>query len=321
MGRTSLTYDQMEATTREYFDEVITSQVYDENILLSKLREGKRVKVVTGGRKVVHPIRDAELAEAIFVNPNASRVAVHKQTRTALELDWKYAWVDAVMMWDEKIQNRGKPQVVSLIKDKLAEAMEDMEKKMSTVLYQAAASKATDEPDGLYKVIASTTSSTYAGISGGSSGDSPYWTPGLYDTSTTTLALYGSNSLDYAIRSCWFKYKPDLLVTTRAVASQYASLLQTSERREPMNGKTGATDLWFQGIPIIADPQCLSGDLFILNTKHLWLYVQEGENFARGTWEPDPTGMKRDRASISFVGNFLCDFRRGFGAFSALNYS
>lgn len=319
MARGDLTYDQLVATTQEYIVPTITPQVYDDNIVLDRLRKGKHVKVCTGGRKVFHPIRDIELSEAAFVSPNAARVANHKDTRTALELNWTYLVLDAVMMWDEKIANRGKPQIISLVKDKMIEALEDVHKEFSTVMYQAFASKASDELDGIYSIIQTlNNSTTYAGISEANSSN---WDAALFDISTTTLALYGSNSMDSAIRAAWFRGGPDLIVTTRACAAQYSSKLQPGERRAPMDGRAGATDLSFQGIPIITDPQLPAGDMVFMNTNHLWLYVQAGENFNTGKWENDPTGLKRDRALISFVGNLVCDKRRSMGAFTALDYS
>ena len=319
MARGDLTYDQLVATTQEYIVPTITPQIYDDNILLDRIRKGKHVKVVTGGRKVFHPIRDIELAEAAFTSPNAARVASHKDTRTALELPWTYLVLDAVMMWDEKIANRGKAQIVSLVKDKMVEALEDVHKRFSTVMYQALASKASDELDGVYSIIQTLNNdTTYAGIAETNSAN---WDAGLFDTSTTTLALYGSNSMDSAIRAVWFRGRPDLIVTTRAVAAQYASKLQPGERRAPMDGKAGATDLSFQGIPIITDPQCPAKDMIFMNTNHLWLYTQAGENFNSGKWEQDPTGYKRDRSLISFVGNLVCDKRRSMGAFTILNYT
>jgi hypothetical protein len=319
MARGDLTYDQLVATTQEYIVPTITPQIYDDNILLDRIRKGKHVKICTGGRKVFHPIRDIELAEAVFTNPNAARVANHKDTRTALELNWTYLVCDAVMMWDEKIANRGKPQIISLVKDKMVEAMEDVHKKFSTVMYQAYASKASTELDGVYAICQTANdTTTYAGISAANSTD---WDCGLYDTTTTTLALYGSDSMDSAIRAVWFRGRPDLIVTTRAIAAQYASKLQPGERRKPMDGKSGATDLSFQGIPIITDPQCPAGDMIFMNTNHLWLYTQAGQNFNAGKWEQDPTGYFRDRSLISFVGNLVCDKRRSMGAFTALNYS
>jgi len=310
----AITYDQMTSTTKKYYDKTITQNIYENQIVLNKILKGGRVKVVTGGRKVFHPIRYKELGQAAFVNPHAARVSTHVETRTALELEWKYCVTNAVMLWDEKLQNRGEPAIVSLIKDKLIEAMQDEKEKVSDNLFQLYASKGTYDLDGLYSIIRASTTS-YAGISGS---DVSSWVPGLNDTTTTSLSLYGSNSLDAGITACWFRDRPDLIATTRAIASEYASKLQPSERRAPENGKAGATDLAFEGIPFVTDTHILSGDLFILNTDHLWLYVQAGENFQTGAWEKDPALIKSDSCLISFVGNLVCDLRKSQGAFSGM---
>lgn len=137
-------------------------------------------------------------------------------------------------------------------------------------------------------------------------------------TSTTSLALYGSGSLNASVQACTFIDPPDLIVTTRAVAGYYASKLQPSERRAPENGRAGATDLYFQGIPIVSDPQCLAGDIFYINTNHLWLYVQSGHNFQVGKWEADPDRYFAKRCLISFQGNLITDLRQAHGAQTAI---
>jgi len=313
----SLTYDQMNATTKKYFVSAIPQQFYDKNVLFDKISKGKRVKVVTGGRKIFHPIRYTSLGLAEWVDPDAARVTSSKETRTALELDWKYLTIDLSMNWAEKAQNRGDAQIVSLIADKMKEGQEDIRYNWSTVLYQAYASKGTLDPDGLHTICQDNTSdTTYGGIS---SADADTWKAGFYYASAVTLALYGDYSLDHMIRSTWFNDRPNLFVTTRALASTYGSRLQPSERRAPMNGKSGATDLAFQGIPVIADPQCTSGDIWILNTNHLWLYVQNGYNFKFGGWEKDPNRVEADRALITFMGNLVCDMRKVQGINSSVS--
>lgn len=312
----AFTYDQMSATTEKYYLTAIQQQAYDSNMLLDRIKSGKRVKVVTGGRTVAKSIRHDTLGMAKWIDPDDSRTTSHKETRTLAELDWKFSVIDLIMTWEEKSENRGEAAFVNLLADKITEGMDDFKSKWSTVLYQAYASKGSDDPDGLYSICQTTSSaSTYAGIS---SDDASNWVAGLYDSSTTALALYGSGSLNASIQACTFINPPNLIVTTRAVAGYYASKLQPSERRAPENGRSGATDLAFQGIPIIQDPQCLAGDIFYINTDHLWLYVQSGYNFQVGKWEVDPGRYHADRCLISFQGNLITDLRKAHGAQSAI---
>lgn len=315
MGQADLTYDDMDATTQKYYATPINQQSYDSNYLLDKIRKGKRVKVVTGGLKVAHPIRNRKLGLAGFVDPDDTYTTAKKNTRTLAELEWKYATVPIVMTWAEKARNRGQAAFVALLADKVKEGLQDMDYEWATAMYQAYASKGTNDIDGLLTICQSGSSSTYAGIAGSNASD---WNPGVYDSSTTALALYGSGSLEVGVRSCTFRDPPDLMVTTRTIAGIYASKLQPSERRAPENGKSGATDLGFMGIPIMADAQGGSGDIHFISTKNLWLYVQAGYNFSTGKWEKDPNRLNADRCLISFMGNLMADTRKAFGAYTAI---
>jgi hypothetical protein len=313
----ALTYANLDSVTKKYYVNSIPQQVYDENILLDRIAKGKRVKIVSGGTKIFHPIRYRQLGLAEWIDPDAPRVTSSKDTRTALELDWKYLAIDLSMNWAEKAQNRSNAQIVNLLFDKVKEGREDIRLKWSTVLYQAYASKGTLDPDGIHTITQTNLSATtYAGIS---STDASSWKCGFYYATAVDLALYGTYSLDHMIRSCYFHERPNLFVTTRGVASMYSSRLQPSERRVPMNGKSGATDLAFQGIPLVADPQCLEGDLHIMNTNHLWLYVQSGYNFKVGKWGEDPNRIEADRSLVTFMGNLVCDMRKVMGSNSDIN--
>jgi len=178
-----------------------------------------------------------------MIDPDAARVTTHYETRTAGTLDWKYAKVDMVMLWDERIQNRGKPQIVDLIRDKLTEGTQDLSKLISTQFHQAYTSKGSNDMDGFFTAVRTTASdTTYADIS---SGDAPSWIAGLYDTTTTTLAMFGTGSLEAGYRACWFIDPPDLFLTTKALNGIYASKLQPGERRKPEEGRAGATDTYF----------------------------------------------------------------------------
>lgn len=319
----ALTYDQMNAVTTKYHVKKIVQQAYDSNVFMRRMVEGGRVKVVSGGLKLFHPIRYKQLGTAAFIDPDSARVVENIETRTALELDWTYMVGNLSMTWSEKVKNRGDSAIIKLMDDKVTEIKEDVYQQFATVLYQAQASKTSLQIDGLYQIIQDpSTATTYAGISGGTGGDAANWKAGFYDSSTTSLALFGSTgSLEYAIRSCSFGgSNPNLFVTTRKMAGIYASKLQPSERRQPGNGKSGAghDTLAFMGVPILVDPQVSTGDWFCLNTDHLWMYVQSGYNFTPKGWEEDPERYYTDVNMLSWVGNMVCDLRRTQGAFSAL---
>jgi hypothetical protein len=316
MAWSDLDVQQVDAVSTKWFDKgKMTDQVYDSNVILDRIKKGDRV-IVTGGNSISHTVKLRELGQAKMIDPDAARQTVVYDTRSAVRLDWKWAVCDIVMTWEEKVKNRGEPEIINLLRSKYEEGMQDMDKLISTQFHQAYTSVGSYDMQGFYSAVR-TSGTAYGGID---SDDASEWAAGLYDTSTTTMALYGTGSLDAGVRACWFRDPPNLILTTRANASIYASKLQPGERRQPQTGKAGAPQnvLYFQGIPVVPDPQANANSVAFLNTDYLFLYVQSGENFEYGGWEEDPDRYEAIRSLFRVVGNFVFTRRKAFGAYTAI---
>lgn len=313
----ALSISEANAVSHKCFDKgMITDQVYEENEFLNRMKRGGRLVVKPLGNSIQHTIKYKELGDATSIDPDAARVTSRVETRTALDLDPKYSKVDIIITWKERNQNYGEPQIIDLLRSKMKEGLQDINKEISTQLWQANSSRSSYDMNGFYNCVQTTASdSTYGGIS---SGDASSWIAGLYDTTTTTLALFGTGSLEAGWRACWFIEKPDLMVTTKALNGIYASKLQPGERRNPGQSGAGAMDNYFLGIPILVDPQANDDDWLFVNTKQMWFYVQSGENFDQGEWEDDPDRYKAMRKLITVVGNFVFTRRKNFGAYTAI---
>ena len=88
----ALSVSEANAVSTRHFDKgQITEQVYDNNVVLDKIKQKNRV-IVSGGTSIQHTIRYQELGDADMIDPDAARVTSQKETRTALELDWKWAY-------------------------------------------------------------------------------------------------------------------------------------------------------------------------------------------------------------------------------------
>jgi len=308
-----ITADQMTATTKRHFDlGKITEQIYDETVILNRMK--KNIITVPGGTKIQHPIRAAELGDFATIDPDAGRVTATYPTRTYMELDWKYAKVDIAMTLEERTQNQGEARIVDLMKDKYTEAMEDIKEGLSDQFFVAYGSMGTNDFNGFYDVV-KTAALTYAGID---ADDVSSWEAGLYDIATTTLALFGTGSLEAGMRACYFRGFPDLIVTTLALNGIYASKLQPGERREPENGRAGATDCYFMGVPIVVDTHCGSGDILFLRTEDMVMFANPLGNLSVEPWENDPSYYKMLRQLIMFIGNYGFLRRKTFGAYTVV---
>lgn len=308
-----VTADQMTATTKRHFDlGKITEQIYDETVILNRMKGN--IVTIAGGTKIQHPIRAAELGDFATIDPDAGRVTATYITRTYLELDWKYAKVDIAMTLEERVQNQGEKQIVNLMKDKYTEAMEDIKEGLADQFFLAYASTGSNDFQGIYHPV-QTTGTTYAGID---ADDVSSWTAGLYDTSTTVLALFGTGSLEAGMRACFFRGFPDLIVTTLAINGIYASKLQPGERREPENGRAGATDCYFMGTPLVVDTHCPAGDVIFLRNEDMVMFQNPLGNLDVGPWEEDPSYYKLLRQLIMFIGNYGFLRRKTFGAYTGI---
>ncbi len=278
----ALNITELNSHSHQYFEDLVINNIYQKNIIFDRLKEKERISF-SGGTKLHQAIRYQELSDSDMISPNAARVTSIKDTRTAIELNWKYAKCDVAISWEEQIANGPDGRIANLVADKALEGAQDLNKLLSTQFYQLYASKGSYDMDGFYSAVRAS-STSYGGIS---QDDISVWNAGVYDTSTSTLAMYGTGSLDEGLRACYFETFPDLIATTLAIASIYGSKLQPGERRDPEDGKAGATDLYFNSVPIIQDPQCLDNHLLFINTDQLKFYLHTEDNITIGKWTED----------------------------------
>jgi len=316
----AVTINDLQAITKDKFNGKVTQIIYETNNFLDLInKRGNAKKTLNGGYQLKLPVRYTELDQAKSVDPDDARSTVRVETRTDLVFDPKFYICDIVATWNEQSKCKSEHAVVNLLKEKLAEGLEDLSAKVSEHLFQAYANIGSNDLRGIYDFIRDpSTSTTYAELS---SSDSSDHVAGLYDTTTTVLSLYGSNSMDYAIRQCSFREPPTHIFTTRAIASIYSSKLQPGERRQPQTGKGGSgwdSDLYFQGIPIIADANITSGHMIFLNMNSLYFFVYPDDDFKGDGWERDPDRLKADRNLLTLVCVFATDCRKQHGAFTGI---
>jgi hypothetical protein len=319
----ALSIAEINAVTTPHHRRLCVDNAYESHVILDSIRTGKRVLYnAPGGTSFRLPVRYKELGDAESIDPDAGRVTVGRQTRTALDFDWKYYKVDMPLTWQERSVNQGNHEmIVKLATDKIIEGKQDMAEIISDYIFQSLASIGGNDIRSLYDIIQDpSSSSSYGGLSGGTGADAPNWQAGMYDVSTTTLALHGTTG------SLWYLYEsvshyglqPDAIFTTMALAGIYASKLQPGERRKPEDGKAGAVDHFFNGVPFYVDRHVQDNHLIMGCLKSLWLGVIKGDEFALSDWDDDPDTYKGIRCLLTFVGALACDVRRSWGVFTSL---
>lgn len=312
----ALSINEANTVSSKYFDKSCTPQVYEKSPFFWRLKQDNNV-VWDGGTKIQFGIRYTTLGKAQAVDPRQQIAYEQKETRTGAELAWKYYMAHAMLQWDERNQNRGKPQIINLMSDKADELREDMFNKMNTDLYATTQGAKTFQ--GIDEIVDS--ADTYAGIS---VSDAAAWAA-IEDGTTDQLKLYGSGSLSYQINQSTFgSDKPTLIITTRDLQSKAESLLQPQERFEDKEmANAGFTTVKFHGIPIVGDYACTAQYMYGLCMKFFELRYHPDDNFKVSPWrELYQAGFPRALVKYqTWAGNLVCKCRKVNFKMTALDYT
>lgn len=304
----SLTWNQVTAITREVYNDSSADNVYDITPTLAHIKERGNV-VEEGGDFIKLPIDYAEVgARAAFkdydllpINPN--------DTGTAARYEWKRRMASIVVSRHELLKNSGKFAVINLLKNKMRNAKNGLEKDLATDLFSTN-DDTSDSFSGLRAIVKA--SGTIGNIA---PADFSGWVSSV-DSSTTDITY--SAILNRWLAVAAHGEEPDFIVTTAAQFAEYVVLLQNQQRfGEAEVGKAGFKYVMFNMTPMYFDPFCPTGHLFLLNSKWLYMYLHSDDNFKLVDVErPATQDIKIQQLFVT--GNFCTDNRRMHSAMTAL---
>lgn len=313
----ALSIDEINAVSKKYFDPLIEQQVYEDSPFYAKLVKDKK-KSTSGGTSIQYPVRVSKLDNARRSGFRSKVEFQSKETRTGADLDWVIYDSNTMIHHDERIKNYGKGEIVSLAKDRTDELIEDLKDKLYDALFETSRTAGTDL-ESLPVIVDA--ADTYAGIA---VSDAAEWAS-TEDSSTTTLKIYGSNSLSYAINAATFGTRgPNFHLTTRDLVSKYESLLQPQQRYEDKEmANLGFSSVTLYSKPVVGDVHCPSGYWFGLDMKAFELRTHADNNMKPTEWfDLKQAGFPNALAKyVSFVGNVMCRMRKTNFKFSALDYT
>lgn len=311
----ALTIDEANAVSHEFFDDTITSQVYDASPFFAKLKKDNRVRT-DGGDSIHFAIRYDELGHGSNPGYREKVDFQSKETRTAGILQWAPYQDHTMIHWDEQVYNSGRGRIVNLIADKSKELSEDFQELLDDALF--ATSAASTALQSLPVIIDS--SGAYAGVD---PSDAAEWA-GNEDSSQTVVKLNGDNSLRALYNNARFNKKgPNFFLTTRDIFGKVESILEAGGRRyedETMGGM-GFTSLKLWGMPLTDDPKCPAGHFYGLDMDSFQLRVHSDHNFKVLDWfELKQAGYPNAKAKyIDSVIQLQCDRRKTNFKFTALD--
>jgi hypothetical protein len=321
MAVTTLTeqIDNLYTTTWQNMKSKIADSVFDGSPFWFWLKAHGGLDSVVGGRFLTEPIRYAASDNVTFITKGDSVSLSDKEFLTTAKDDWKYMVDTIVRFGIDDQQNRGKNQIISLMRAKLDNSKDSLVDQMEVRLCGAAGA---NQYNGLQDIVADDpTTGTVHNINRATYS----WWRNQYRTMTTVAFNTSDNGVTYMqnmVNRCAKNLRqdaPDIIVSAQDPFEYY--WLATLEQRRIHNktlGDAGFQNVEFMGIPIVWSPQ-ITDKMYFLNTRFLKFKYDPSMNFDMTKWKEIPDQVNDRAAQVILAGNLMTSRSRVHGVLFAID--
>ena len=287
----------------------LVDNVHKSSPLIYKLLKEKKEKW-NGGTKHEMPIIYGKNTNAQSYGDSATlTVAKTEEVTKAAYAPTRYN-VGITLEGLELAMNNGDGKVLDLVKEKIKIAEASLIELFASHLF---GTQTGNNIVGLGDIIAAAPSS----LGGISSADAAGWIASLDASSTELTRVLLDKKFNVVKHN---QDKADLLVTTDDIwAAISATYLQPNMRyTDAKMAEFGFENFKYRGAVVISDDSCPSGNLYLLNTKHVHFTVFPSMDMKFIDFTK-PTNQDLHIGHIRWYGQLVCDSRRSIGAFTALS--
>lgn len=265
-------FDTLLSTTLDNYRETLTDNVFNSRPVLFHLMEKNRLRMLSGGNKIVEPLIYDE-GQAGSYGEWEQLTITPQDGITAAEFDWKSLYATIAISGLEEAKNNGEEQVISLLEAKTMQAEQTLKNKISTMLFAETLAAGTDW-EGLGILIGdhNSTVTTVGGINCTTAGNE-YWRSVVRDKTATVFAdvdirAFVAEAANSASDSGTDRI--DAVFTAQDVFELYESQLTPQVRYSDVNSaNAGFQNLMVQGVPMYFDFDCPAGTIYGVNSKYI----------------------------------------------------
>jgi hypothetical protein len=305
----TITWNNLNSSTTYQFDKTVKDGVFNSNMLLNKLYAKK--KTYDGGLFITEPIMKSRGNGGSYTGAQVLTPTDKEIIETAVFNPAHYE-VDITMSYTDDLANRGSAAKFDLMAAKYQNAISTMRYYLTYGIFGTGVTSTYGNAPivGLQAAVSNAPTSdpsagAYGGISRGSGDAYAFWRNQV-DTAATvgviTMAL---------LQALWGACSdgnehPDIIVCTQAIYDQiwyYADARQRLGNEEA--AKLGYTSIDFNGVPIIVDKDCATGDLYMLNTDYIYLKVHKDDDMAATPFLQPTTQLVKVKY-ITWTGQLVC---------------
>lgn len=265
-------FDTLLSTTLDNYRETLTDNVFNSRPVLFHLMEKNRLRMLSGGNKIVEPLIYDEGQAGSY--GEWEQLSITPQDGiTAAEFDWKSLYATIAISGLEEAKNNGEEQVISLLEAKTMQAEQTLKNKISTMLFATSLAAGTDW-NGLGILIGdhNSTVTTVGGIDCTAVGNE-YWRSIVRDKTATLFAdvdirAFVAEAANSASDSGTDRI--DAVFTAQDVFELYESQLTPQVRySDTKSANAGFQNLMVQGVPMYWDFDCPAGTIYGVNSKYI----------------------------------------------------
>ena len=270
---------QLASTTLQKYQPKMVDNIFKKHVLLNHLKKNGGTPSFTGGRQLVAPLMYGTNSTVQTFDGTDTLDTTYQEGIDSATYDWKFYNVAVAFTLVDKIKNRGKEAVMSLLKGKITQAEKSLSETINSDLISGTDSKGLV---GLGTMIS--TSTTVGGISG-----STYsWWRGNVDATAETLSFADLRTIKNSCNNGNGGSKVSMILTTQTLYEKMFALLTATYQFNPTQaaskeGKRLAEasfeTLEFEGTPVAYDESMTSGAVYLINKDNYKLGILKDMNF------------------------------------------
>lgn len=301
------------STTLQKYHKTLVDNIFKKHAILDHLRQNGGTKMYDGGRQLVAPLMYSSNSTVQTFSGTDELDVTYQDGIDASTWDWKYYNVAISFSLVEKSKNRGRSQVINLLKAKIKQAEMSLSERLNNDLINGDGS---EEVYGLDTIIGTTTEV------GGISGTTYSWWRSTVDSTSETISFSDMRTTKNTANNGNGGSNVSLIVTTQTLYEDLFSQLTNTYSYNLPNTKEGRRlvdasfeAMEFEGVPVVYDEDMTSGEMLFINKDNYKLGILEGYDFVNID-KSAPANQHVDIAHIVFAGAAYTDRRASLGKMS-----
>jgi len=316
----ALNYNELLSTTLSIYRKTLEDNIMSANPLFYWLSAKGRKKELSGGNKIVVPLRYG-LNETVKSYEGYDTLDVTPQTGiSAAEFNWKQIAGSVSISGAEERKNAGESKIIDLLRAKIEQCEDSMIENLDEMAFGDGTGNDSKNILGLKAIVAvAPTTGTLGGIN---RADYSWWR-NQYDATGYSAWGGASDTAIAAMREMYNKASkgnihPDLILTTRSIFGKYEGACALNERfTSTAVADAGFENLKFKGAVIMFDEYCTTAYMYFLNSRYLNWTVHSACDFLNTPFIR-PENYDARVSQVLVMGNLVVSNCKQQGILSAL---